>query len=51
MPKNPTIAADNAFCKARKAAATFNDTLNSREGASELLGIDRTRLARIELEA
>lgn len=49
MPKNPTIAADNAFCKARKAAATFNDTLNSREGASELLGIDRTRLARIEL--
>jgi len=49
MPKNPTIAADNVFCRARKAAATCNDTLNSREGASELLGVDRTRLARIEL--
>lgn len=49
MPKNPTIAANNVFCIARKEAASFNDTLNSREGASELLGIDRTRLARIEL--
>ena len=49
MPKNPTIAAKNVFCIARKEAASFNDNLNSREGASELLGIDRTRLARIEL--
>lgn len=30
-------------------AAACNDSLNSREGAAELLGIDRTRLARIEL--
>ena len=37
MPKNPTIAANNVFCIARKEAASFNDTLNSREGASELL--------------
>jgi transcriptional regulator with XRE-family HTH domain len=49
MPKNPTIAANNVFCIARKQAASFNDNLNSREGASEELGIDRTRLARIEL--
>jgi hypothetical protein len=37
------------FCIARKAAATCNDALNSREGAAEQIGIDRTRLARIEL--
>ncbi len=49
MPKNPTVAANNVFCIARKEAASFNDSLNSREGASELLGIDRTRIARIEL--
>lgn len=46
MPKNPTVAANNVFCIARKEAASFNDSLNSREGASELLGIDRTRIAR-----
>lgn len=49
MPRNPTKAADNEFCIARKLAASFNDKLNSREGAAEILGIDRTRLARIEL--
>lgn len=49
MPKNPTKAAGNVFCDARKRAASFNDKLNSREGASEILGIDRTRLARVEL--
>lgn len=45
----PTKAADNVYCIARKAAAEFNDALNSREGASELTGIERSRLARIEL--
>ncbi|NLE27067.1 MAG: helix-turn-helix domain-containing protein [Clostridiaceae bacterium] len=49
MAKKATKAADNAFYKARIAAATCNDALNSREGAAEQLGIDRTRLARIEL--
>lgn len=49
MPKQATKAADNTFYKARIAAATCNDRLASREGASEELGIDRTRLARIEL--
>lgn len=49
MSQNPTKAADNAFCIARKNAAAWSETLNSREGASELLCIDRTRIARIEL--
>lgn len=49
MPRKATKAADNMFYKARIDAATCNDNLYSREGASELLGIDRTRLARIEL--
>ena len=49
MSRSPTKAAGNAFCEARKHAATFNDRLNSREGAAEELSIDRTRLARIEL--
>ena len=35
--------------KARIAAASWNDRLGSREGASEVTGIDRTRLANIEL--
>lgn len=50
MGKNPTKAATNVICIARKHAATFNDKLNSREGASEVTGIDRTRIARIELD-
>ena len=49
MPKNPTKAAGNVFCDARMAAKAWNDKLASREGAAEVLGIDRTRLARIEL--
>lgn len=49
MPKMATKAADNVFYKARIAAASWNDRLGSREGASEATGIDRTRLANIEL--
>ncbi|MCX7773053.1 MAG: helix-turn-helix transcriptional regulator [Clostridia bacterium] len=49
MAKKATKAADNIFYKARMTAATCNDSLSSREGAAEQLGIDRTRLARIEL--
>ena len=43
MPKMATKAADNVFYKARIAAASWNDRLGSREGASEVTGIDRTR--------
>ena len=49
MTRKATKAADSVFYKARIEAAAFNDSFNSREGASEELGMDRTRLARIEL--
>lgn len=49
MGKHVTKAAGNIFTEARYQAAKFNDRLHSREGASDELGIDRSRLARIEL--
>lgn len=49
MGRKATKAADNIYYLARMEAAKCNDFLNSREGASEVIGIDRTRLARIEL--
>ena len=45
-----TKAAENIYCIARKTASLYCDALNSREGASALTGIDRTRIARIELD-
>jgi hypothetical protein len=51
MPRKATKAADNIYYKARIEAASTNDKLNSREGASEVIGIDRTRLAHIELDS
>lgn len=49
MGTNPTKAADNIYCKARKQAAIYNDKLNSREGAAELLGLSVSSLADYEL--
>lgn len=49
MGKKATKAADNIFYIARYEASAQNPRLSSRENAAELLGIDRTRLARIEL--
>lgn len=49
MGKKATKAADNMYCIARYEAARQNDAFSSREKASELLNIDRTRLANIEL--
>lgn len=49
MGKKATKAADNLYCIARYEAAETNDAFSSREKASELLNIDRTRLANIEL--
>ena len=40
---------ENVFYKARSEAAKTNDRLAGREGAGEELGIDKNRLARIEL--
>ena len=49
MGRRPTKAAGNPFCKARIAAAKFNDRLNSQEGAAELLGISVSSLSDYEL--
>ena len=50
MGKRATKAADNMYYLARCEAAEDNAELSSRESAAEILGIDRTRLARIELD-
>lgn len=49
MGKEPTKAAANIYCICRKEAAKRNDRLNSREGASEQLGISVSTLADYEL--
>ncbi len=50
MSKKATKAADNMYYLARCEAAECNSDFNSREKAAEIIGIDRTRLARIELD-
>lgn len=50
MGKKATKAADNMYYMARSEAAVENPDLTSREKAAEIIGIDRTRLARIELD-
>lgn len=50
MGKKATKAADNMYYRARSEAAKSNDDFASREKAAEIIGIDRTRLARIELD-
>lgn len=47
--RKATKAANSPYYKARMKAAECNDILSSREGAAEITGIERTRLARIEL--
>lgn len=49
MGRRPTKAADNPFCKARVAAAQYNERLLSKEGASELLGVSVSTLSDYEL--
>jgi len=48
MAGKATKAAHNAYYLARMEAAASNNKLKSRERASEIVGIERTRLARIE---
>ena len=50
MGKKATKAADNMYYLARSEAALSNSDFTSRESAAEIIGIDRTRLARIELD-
>lgn len=49
MGKKATKAADNMYYQTRSEAAENNADLASRESSSELLHIERTRLANIEL--
>lgn len=50
MGKKATKAADNRYYLARSEAAEQNPDFSSREKTAEIIGIDRTRLARIELD-
>lgn len=50
MSKKATKAADNMYYIARCEASENNPDFSSREKAAEIVGIDRTRLARIELD-
>lgn len=50
MGKKATKAADNMYYLARCEAAKSNEDFSSREKAAEIIGLDRTRLARIELD-
>ena len=49
MPKRGTKCAANVFYLARMEAAKYNDRLASREGAAEVTGIERNRIAYTEL--
>ncbi len=49
MGAHPTKAAGNMYYQCRKQAALYNDKLNSREGAAELLNISPSTLADYEL--
>ena len=49
MAQTATKAAGNAYYQARMKASAYNDRLGSREGAAEIVCIERTRLANIEL--
>lgn len=50
MGKKATKAADSMYYQARLEAAEGDEDFSSREKAAEIIGIDRTRLARIELD-
>lgn len=49
MGRHPTKAADNPFCKARIAAAKYNDRLFSKEGAAEMLEVSVSTISDYEL--
>lgn len=50
MAKQPTKAAQNVYCIARKEASKYNPKFTSREGASEYLGISKDSLTDYELD-
>ena len=48
MPNITAKTSSNVFYKARCAASKHNEQLSSREGAADIMSIDRGRLYRIE---
>lgn len=48
MPNITAKTSANVFYKARCAASAHNEALSSREGAADIMAIDRGRLYRIE---
>ena len=48
MSNVTTKTSSNVFYKARHAASSHNEQLSSREGAADIMAIDRGRLYRIE---
>lgn len=50
MGRKATKATDNIYYLARNAASQEDETFSSREKTAAKLGIERSRLARIELE-
>jgi len=49
MGSRPIKAGENIYFRCRKAAAKYDDRLNSREGAAEQLGLSVSSLADYEL--
>lgn len=49
MGCNPTKSAENMYCQCRKQAAKFNERLNSREGAAEMLNVHPSTISDYEL--
>lgn len=49
MAREATKAAGNMYYEARMYASKFNERLKSRTGASELIGVSESQLARYEL--
>lgn len=48
MANISVMTSDNVFYKARCKASKHNEQLSSREGAADMMSIDRSRLYRIE---
>ena len=49
MGRDAMKACENPCFRCRKEAAKYNDKLNSREGAAEMLGVSVSSLADYEL--
>lgn len=49
MSNDRTKTNENVYFKARKEAAVYNDTLNSRAGAADVIGVSESSLTDYEL--